>query len=148
MALAQILVGVLVSGAGLVASGAVTEFAKGAGKTAFEALKERLSTLHGMKSLPLLEAAAGNPAYKVEIEAELKNPEISNDAELLRLAETLRAEIAALPSEMQARYAINIDEIRSGGALLFEAVEGIKAKTAISEGNMTFKNVTVPPGKA
>jgi hypothetical protein len=148
MALAQLLFSVLVTGAELVASGAVSEFAKGAGKAAFEALKSRLAAQHEVKSLPLLEDAAKNPAFEGAIKAELAKPGIAADAELLQLAETLREAIAALPAETQARYAVNIDEIRSGGALLFEAVEGVKAKTATSETDMTFKNVTAPPGKA
>lgn len=148
MSLTQLLYSMLVSGAGLVASGAVTEFAKGAGKTAFDALKDRLSKKHGLKSLPLLEDAATNPAFQAAIEAELAKPEITSDEELLRLAEALRAAIAALPAETQARYAVDIDVIQSGGSLLFEAVEGVRAKSATSATDMTFKNITAPPGKA
>ena len=147
MALAHLLFSVLVSGAELVASGAVSEFAKGAGKAAFDGLKNRLTAQHGMKSLPLLEDAAKNTAFETAIKAELEQPEIAADGELLRLAETLREAIAALPAETQARYAVNIDEIRSGGVLLFEAVEGVKAKSATSATDMTFKNVKAPPGK-
>lgn len=148
MPLAELLYSVQVTGAGLVGAGAVSEFAKGAGKTAFEALKSRLSAQHEVKSLPLLDEAANNPAFAAAVKAELAKPEITGDAELLQLAQTLREAIAALPAETQARYAVNIDEIRSGGALLFEAVEGVKAKSATSTGDMTFKNVTAPPGKA
>lgn len=147
MPLVQLLFSVLVTGAELVASGAVSEFAKGAGKAAFEALKNRLTAQHGMKSLPLLEDAKNTPAFATAIEAELAKPEIADDEELLRLAETLREAIAALPAETQARYAVNIDDIRAGGALLFEAVEGVRAKTATSQGDMTFKKVKAPPGK-
>lgn len=148
MPLAQLLFSVLVTGAELVASGTVSEFAKGAGKAAFEALMNRLATQHEMKSLPLLAEAARNPAFEPAIKAELEKPEIAGDAELLRLAETLREAIAALPAETQARYAVDIEEIRSGGALLFEAVEGVKAKTATSRSDMTFRNVEAPPKKA
>jgi hypothetical protein len=148
MSLTQILYTVLVSGAGLVASGAVSEFAKGAGKTAFDALKNRLQADHGMKSLTLLDDAAQNPAFESAIKAELDKPQIAGDPEVLKLAETLRELIAALPAETQARYAVDIEEISSGGVLLFEAVQGVKAKSATSEGDMTFKNVTAPPGKS
>jgi hypothetical protein len=147
MPLAELLFSVLASGATLAASGAVSEFAKSAGKTAFDALKNRLTADHGVKSLPLLEDAAKNPAFEGAIKAELDKPEIAGDQEVLQLAETLRAAIAALPAETQARYAVNIDEIRSGGALLFDAVQGVKAKTATSATDMTFKNVSAPPGK-
>jgi hypothetical protein len=148
MPLTQLLFSVLASGATLAASGAVSEFAKGAGKTAFDALKNRLQADHGVKSLPLLEEAAKNPASASAIKAELDKPEIANDPEVLQLAETLREAIAALPAETKARYAVNIEEIRSGGALLFDAVEGVKAKSATSESDMTFKNVTAPSGKS
>lgn len=149
MALAQLLFSVLVSGTELVASGAVAEFAKGGGKAAFEALKNRLTAQHDMKSLPLLADAKANPAFEAAVKAELAKPEIANDEELLRLAETLRELIAGLHAETQARYAVNIDEIRSGGALLFQAVEGIKAKSATSKNDMIFSNVKAPPpGKA
>jgi hypothetical protein len=148
MALAQLLFSVLVSGAELVASGAVSEFAKGAGKAAFDGLKNRLTAQHNLKSLPLLEDAKNTPAFATAIEAELEKPEIVADEELLRLAETLREAIAALPAETQARYAVNIDEIRAGGTLLFEAVEGVKAKSATSTSDMTFKDVKAPPGKS
>jgi hypothetical protein len=148
MSLTQLLYSVLVSGAGLVASGAVSEFAKGAGKTAFDALKNRLQADHGMTSLSLLEKATKMPPFEAAIKAELEQEQIAGDPEVLKLAETLREAIAALPAETQARYAVDIEVINSGGALLFEAVEGVKAKSATSEGDMTFKNVTAPPGKA
>jgi hypothetical protein len=148
MSLTQILYSVLVSGAGLVASGAVSEFANGAGKTAFDALKNRLQADHGVKSLTLLEDTAKNPAFEAAIKAELEQQQITGDPEVLQLAETLRELIEALPAETQARYAVDIEVIRSGGKLLFEAVEGVKAKSATSEGDMTFTTVTAPPGKA
>ncbi len=147
MPLTQLLFSVLATGASLAASGAVTEFAKGAGKAAFDALKNRLAADHGVKSLPLLEDAAKTSAFESAIKVELEKPEIASDPEVLQLAETLRAAIAALPAETQARYAVDIDEIRAGGALLFDAVEGVKAKSATSATDMTFKNVKAPPGK-
>ena len=147
MSLSQLLFSLLTAGANLATSSAVTEFAKGAGKTAFEALKKRLAERHNVTTLPQLEEAAKTPASDSAIRAELEAPEIANDSELLRLAETLRAGVAALPSETQARFAVDIEEIRSGQALLFEAVGGVRAKTATAEGDMTFRNVTAPPGK-
>lgn len=148
MELAQLLFSVLVSGAKLAAVGAVTEFAKGSGKAALEALKNRLSSQHSMKSLPMLEEAETNPAFEAAIKAELAKPEIAEDEELLQLAETLRKAISALPIDTQASYAVNIDEIKAGGVLLFEAVEGVRAKSATSKGDMTFKDIKAPsPGK-
>ena len=147
MPLAELLFSVLTAGAQLLASGAVSEFAKGAGKAAFEALKDRLTGQHAMRSVSLLEDAATNPAFAAAIKTELESPAVANDGELLRLAEALRAAIAALPQETQARYAVDIEQVQSGGSLLFEAIEGVKAKTATSVGDMTFKNVSAPPGK-
>lgn len=141
----ELLFSLLVTGAKLAASSAVVEFAKGAGKSAFEAVKARLNENHNVKSLPLLEDATENPAYEAAVKADLAKPEIAQDAELLELAEQLREAIEALPADTQTRYAVNIETIRSGGDLLFEAVEGIKAKTATSEGDMTFKDIKAPP---
>jgi hypothetical protein len=146
MGLVEVLFSVLASGAVLAASGAVSEFAKGAGKATFEALTARLAERHKIKSLPLLEDARQNPAFEAAVKAELANPEIVEDAELLELAERLREAIEALPTEVQARYAVDIETLRAGGDLLFEAVEGVKAKTAITKGDMTFRNVKAPPG--
>ncbi len=71
-----------------------------------------------------------------------------SDPEVLQLAETLRQLIAALPAETQARYVLDIDEIRAGGALLFDAVEGVEAKSATSESDMTLENAKAPSGKS
>lgn len=147
MALVDVLFSVLASGAGLAASGAVGEFAKGAGKTAFEALKARLSDAHGVKSLPLLEEARQNPAFEAAVKADLTSPEIARDTEVLKLAEKLREAIEALPEQDQTRYAVNIETIRAGGKLLFDAVEGVKAISAVAEGDVEFRNVKAPPGK-
>lgn len=147
MPLVEVLFSVLASGAALAASGAVSEFAKGAGRITFEALKTRLIDRHQVKTLPLLENVAEHPAYQTAVKAELAKPEIAEDVEVLKLAETLREAIEALPAETQACYAVNIETIRSGGNLLFEAVEGVKAKSASSKGDMTFRNVKAPPGK-
>lgn len=141
----ELLFSLLVTGAKLAASSAVGEFAKGAGKSVFEAIKVRLADKHEVKSLPLLEEAAKTPAFEEAVKAELAKPEIAEDAELLQLAEQLREAIDALPAEIQARYAVDIETIRSGGNLLFEAVDGVKAKSATSEGDMTFKDVKAPP---
>ncbi|MEP1698565.1 MAG: hypothetical protein ABJJ69_18685 [Paracoccaceae bacterium] len=145
----ELLYSLLVTGAKLTASSAVGEFAKGAGKSAFEAIKARLAGEYDVKSLPLLAEVDENPAFETAVKSELAKPEIAQDAKLLELAEQLREAIAALPVDTQARYAVNIETIKSGGNLLFEAVEGVMAKTVTSEGDMTFKDVKVPPpGKA
>ena len=147
MSVAPLLSDLLTTGAALAASGAVSEFAKGAGKAAFEALKTRLGDRHGVTALPPFDRAAETPAVAAALEAALAKPEIVGDGEGLRLAETLRAAIEALPAETQARYAVDVEYIRSGAALLFEAVESIKAKSVTADGDLTFRNVSAPPGK-
>jgi hypothetical protein len=147
MGLGVLLYSLLSAGAELAASSAVGEFAKGAGKAAFDALKARLTGEHKVKSLGLLEDAGTNPAYKAAIESDLARPDIAEDPQVVELAQTLRAAIEALPAETTARYAIDIETIRAGGHLLFEASEGIRAKLATSKGDMTFKGIKAPPGK-
>ena len=61
MDIATMLYSLLSAGAGLMASAAASEFAKGAGKAALDALKDRLTGAHQVKSLPLLEDARPNP---------------------------------------------------------------------------------------
>lgn len=147
MALVDVLFSVLATGAGLVASGATSEFGKGAGKAIFEALKARLTEHHAVKSLGLLNEAQKNPAFERAVKSELADPKILQDAELLELVEQLRAEIEALPAQQQHAYAIDIETIRAGGRLLVDSVEGIRAKTAIAEGDIHLSNVKAPPGK-
>ncbi len=143
----DLLFSLLLSGAKLAASGATTEFAKSAGKMAFEAVKARLERDHSVKSLPLLEDAETNPAFEAAIKAELAKPAIGADTELLATAQTLKSAIEALSTETLFRYAIDIKVIRSGGSLLFESVEGVRADSATSHGDMIFKSVKAPPGK-
>lgn len=145
----ELLFSLLVTGAQLAASSAVGEFAKGAGKTAFDAIKQRLVSKHHVKSLPLLETAAENPAFEQALKSELAKPEIAQDPELLKIAQMLSKAIDALPAETLTQYAVNIETIRAGGKLVFDNVEGVNATTATSQGDMTFKNVRSPlPGKA
>lgn len=132
MEFASALYGLLTVGAGLAASGAASEFGKGAGKAAFEALKGRLSRVFGVEE---------------PNEAALAKPEIAADDEVRRLAALLLAAIEAAPEHERAPYAVDIREIRSKGALRFLDVEGVKADVATSEGDMTFENVKTPPGK-
>ncbi len=143
----ELLFGLLVAGAKLAASSAVGEFAKGAGKSAFELLKSRLSDEHGVKSLALLEDAAENSSYEQAIKADLSKPEIAKDVDLLKLAERLRDAIEALPADVQSFYAVDIESIRSGGNILFDAIEGVKIDTVDGDGDVTFQNIQAPPGK-
>ena len=144
MDIATMLYSLLSAGAGLMASAAAGEFAKGAGKAALDALKDRLTGAHQVKSLPLLEDARTNPAFAQAIKSDLAKPAIAEDADLLTLADTLRHAIEALPAAAQAPAAVEIETIRAGGNLLFDTVEGIRSKLATSKGDMTFKNVTAP----
>ena len=65
---------------GGVATSAAGEFAKGAGKAAFEALKARLIRWARRESVALVGDAAGNPAYAEIIKADLSKPDIARDA--------------------------------------------------------------------
>ncbi len=132
MEFATSLYGLLSVGAGLAVSGVASEFGKGAGKAALEALKSRLSRVFGVDE---------------PTEAALAKPEIEADGEVQRLAALLLAAIEAAPEHERAPYAVDIREIRSKGALRFTDVEGVKADIATSETDMTFENVKAPPGK-
>jgi hypothetical protein len=148
LVLGTLLYTLLTTGASLLATSAAGEFAKGAGKAAFDALKARLIDGHGAKSVALVGDAAANPAYAEIIKAELSKPEIARDAGLRELARQLEAAIEALPAAETAPYAVAIREVRAGRDLLFEGVEGVRADIATSQGDMTFRNVKAPPGKS
>lgn len=146
MPFSDYLLKLLLSGSALLASGAATEFAKGAGKSAFEAVKARLAGEHKLKSMALLEDARDNPASATAIENDLKQPAVAEDVELRALAETLRAAIDKLPAETKLAYAVDIAKISSDAALRFKNVEGVKAESAKSKGDMTFEGIKAPPG--
>ena len=147
VAFGDLLFSLLTSGAHLVAAGTVIGFAEGAGGAAFEAIKKRLSSRHDVASLSLLEGADESRSSQAALRDDLKTPEIESDMELRQLAQTLRDAILELPRDIQMRYAVNVEEIRAGGSLLFENVQGVKAQTVTSDSDMTFKNVTAPSGK-
>lgn len=132
MEFASALYGLLTVGAGLAASGAASEFGKGAGKAAMEALKGRLSRVFGVEA----------PS-----EAALAKPEIAADDEVRRLAALLLAAIEAAPEHERAPYAVDIREIRSKGALRFTDVEGVRADSVVGESDVTFEGIKAPPGK-
>jgi hypothetical protein len=135
-----LLYSLLTTGAALVATNAASEFAKGAGKTAWDALKARLADAHEVAGLDALD----KPAFAEPIKAELAKPAVAVDPEVRTLAQALEAALAALPAAEVAPYAVAIREIRVGRNLLFENVAGVTADLAASEGDMTFKGVTAP----
>ena len=140
----ELLVAILVSAAKVASSAAAAEFSKGAGKAAFEKLKSLLADRHDVSSLPLLEKSNGEDAFAAAIKADLDRPEVEYDQDIRTLAETLRASIEALPAEVQAAYAVDIDRIRAGRSLTFENVEGVRAKSATAGEDMSFKDVSAP----
>ncbi len=148
MELAAVLYSLLVTGAGLAASSAVGEFAKGAGKSAFDALKARLTGTHNANSLALLDQAKNNPNFEAAIKSDLARADIIADPEVRRLAAELRTAIEVLPATATAPYAIDIGVIESGRDLLFEDVEGVRSDRATSVGDMTFRGVRSPGGKS
>lgn len=147
MDLAQLIYSVLATGAGLASAGAVSEFGKSAGKSAFNSLKDRLEKVHGLKSLPLIEDAEAKPEFKSAILSELQKPDIASDIEVLKLIEELREAILSLPEYDQRTYAVDVKIIRSGGSIVFDAVEGVKSQLVSAKDEISFKNITSPPGK-
>lgn len=144
--MAPFLFPLLLSASKIMASGAITGFAESAGARAYEAIKARLTERHGAKSMPMVDEADTNPVYAEAVKADLAKPGVQDDAELLALAETLRAAIEALPPETQALYAVDIKTIRSDKTLTFNDVEGVRADEATSKGDMSFTNVKAPRG--
>ncbi|MBG6199971.1 hypothetical protein IWQ48_001089 [Labrenzia sp. EL_13] len=145
MAIGTLLFSLLSAGAQLAATGVLSKFAEGAGETAFESLKARLTNALGLKSIGLLEEAKDNDAYETAIQSDLNKPEVEADGEVRRLAKELQAALAEMPAETAAAYAIDIEEIRAGKNLLFEDVDGgIRGKKATAGGNLTFKRVKAP----
>ncbi|ARE41671.1 hypothetical protein RGUI_3530 [Rhodovulum sp. P5] len=130
----ELLFTLLVTGATLMARGAAGEFAKGGGKSSFEALKKRLAEEHGVKSLALLEEAKTNPVFAKAVKADLARPGIAKDTEVRRLAEALRGAIEALPDRLQAQYTVDIEEIRAGKALLRGGAAGTRAARSRPKG--------------
>ncbi len=138
------LTSLLIEGSKLLATSAAGEFAKGAGKTAFEALKGLLTGKHEAQSLGLLDQAGGNDAFRAAIESELAKAGIAADPEVLKLAQTVQAAIAALPPAELAAAAIDAETIRARGNQWFEDVEGIRAGLIESGGDQVFKGIKAP----
>lgn len=138
----SLLVPVLVAGATIFGEKAVGKLGDGLGSSVFAAIKDRLTGAHGIKAAAHLDAGPSD-ADKAAITAELEQADLAGDAELAKLVAEL---IRALPSTAVPR-AVEIDEIRAGGDLSFADVEGIRARTATSEGNMSFTGIKAPPGK-
>lgn len=137
----DILYPILASAAGAISSGAATEFAKLAGKEAFDALKSRLIKEHNVQSLSLLDNAPEKPDYAALIQTELKAVELERDPELSKLVETLQE---ILQSTLPTYHALEADKILSRGDQTYEQVEGIKAGEIRSEdGSLTFKDISL-----
>ena len=140
MLLADLLLTLLTEGAKLVATGAIQQ----TGVDAYQYLKDRLTGKHGVQSLGLLEKAKDNPAFEAAIRAELDTPAVQGDSDLLQAALILREALENLPEATRAQYAIDTTRIHSGGRLLLDAIEGIKAEEIISTDDMVIRNVTSP----
>jgi len=142
MSLSAFLYPILIEAAALVGKSAVGEFAKGAGKTAFEALKARLTEKHDVKSVALLEQAAERPEYAEIIKADLDKPALATDPDLRALGDQVLDAIAALPASEQP--AIDVGAIRALGNQVFEDVDGIRADVIEAGGDQTFKGIRSP----
>ena len=126
-----------------IASASAGEFAKGAGKAAFEALRDRIRQQHGVGALAQLQDAPNNPQIAAEIKAALDGANLTKDAELQRLAEALLAALETMKAN-GAPVAIDAAEIRAQGNQLFRNVDGIRADTIEAAGDQTFDGITAP----
>ena len=144
MVLGALLYDLLTTGAALLATSAAGEFAKGAGKAAFEALKARLIDGHAVGGLDSL----GKPAFADAIKSELAGPGIAGDPEVIRLTEALRVALASVPAPQEARYAIDIRKgIEAARNINLKDIEGIRAESMKAGLDLTLENVKAPPGK-
>lgn len=124
------------------ASGAAGEFGKSAGKAAYESLRGLLAGRHGVNALP------GPGVAEDSAKAALAKPEIAADPEVLTLAETLRAAIAALPdATLAAVPAIDYEIIRSKGSIVVDEAEGMRGKLLEADGDVRLTRITAPGKK-
>lgn len=144
-----LLYGLLSTGAGIAASAACGEVGKTAIKDAYEALRSLLSDEHGVGSLELISRANVNPNYALLIQNELSVPGVSRDPEVARLAETLRAAIAAIQVTEEAHYAVDIRTgIEAARHIRLKAIGGIRAESIRAGMDLTMENIQAPPGKS
>ncbi len=141
--IAPVIFDMLLAGAKLLATSAAGEFAKGAGKTAFEALKARL-TEKGAASVALIEQAPANPTYADLIRAELERPAIAGDETALSLAQALSEAIAALPEPALAAAAIDRSVIRAVRDANLSDIEGMRDTTVEGGQDVNITGVRAP----
>lgn len=139
MSVSAFLYPILEAGATLLAKSAVGEFAKGAGKKAFEALTARLKDKHDIKSVALLEDAASEPTYADKIKKDLDRADLSGDPRIKALADALIEAMEALPTA--DRPAIDVGVIRARGNQVFRDVDGIRAERIEADGDQTFEGI-------
>jgi hypothetical protein len=148
MALGALLYGLIATAAGLLASNAATEFGKGAGKAAFEALKAWLASRHAVAGLDAIDEAGAKPEVAERLRSELDAPAIAGDPEVARLAEALRAALAAIPPAETAVYAVDIRQgIEAARDITLEDIEGLRAESLKAGQDLTLRNIKAPPGK-
>lgn len=141
MSISAFLYPILAASATLMASSAAGEFAKGVGKSTFEAIKARLQGKHGVGSLALLDQDKEKPAYADTIKVDLDAANLDQDSDLLSLVETLLTAIEAVPKDQKVNIALDVKEIRAQGNQLFRNIEGIRADKIISDGDQTFDGI-------
>lgn len=148
MDFATTILGLLTTGAALAATAAAGELGKTAVKDAYEALKARLAGDHDVGSVALADQAAEKPAYAEAIRADLARPGIAADPEVARLAEALRAAIAAIPPSEEARYAVDVRRgIEAARDINLRDIEGVRADSITAGQDLTIESVKAPPGK-
>ncbi len=142
---ATVLYNLLAAGAGLAATAGAGELGKKAVVTAFDAVKARLTGAHKVGGLDMLD----KPAFAEGVKSELAKPEIAADADLLKLADTLRASILALPAAETARYAVEMQTIRAGRDVLLRSIDGaVKVGTIDAGQDAVIENIRGGPGKS
>ena len=131
---------ILAAAAEMAGGSALKEFAKGAGKSAYDALCARLKSQHGAAAIDLLPQAQGNEAYAAVIRADLDKDSVAQDPEVKALAEALLAAMQEMPQFPAA--ALDVGEIKAAGNQTFRNIEVMRADRIEAGGDQVFDGIT------
>lgn len=128
------------AGSALAAKGVLEEIGKGSGKAIFEKIKSRLEKSH---EILVSEDVHGDQPATMELGRQLSAPTVVADESLIQLFREFQELVTQLPKPQSDLYAIDIETIRAGGSVLFEAIEGgIVGKELNAQGDVTFRDVS------
>jgi hypothetical protein len=144
MLIAETLTTVIIGAAKMMASAAASEFAKGAGKSVYEAIKARLTGTHKAKSLDLLESAPETEAFQTALTAELAKPAIAADTELAPLVDKLAEALEAMPDESLAAAAIERTTLKAARDAILSDVEGIRDSVIEAGQDINLSGIKAP----